>query len=122
MIWNFRKCFVTVLLLIVATTATVAAQVYANIPAGTSLQVRIIEKLSSETANLGDQFHGTLAAPVTVNGKKLFAKGTDVTGAVVNVERSGRLLVVGRRDRVVPPPLRRWVSARPCRWRAAPSP
>jgi hypothetical protein len=91
MIWNFRKCFVTVLLLMFATTATVAAQVYANIPAGTSLQVRIIEKLSSETANVGDQFHGTLAAPVTANGKKLFAKGTDVTGAVVNVERSGRL-------------------------------
>jgi hypothetical protein len=90
MTWNFRKSIAVVLLLMV-TAAAGAAQVYANIPAGTSLQVRITEKLSSETASVGDQFHGTLAAPVVANGRTLFAKGSEVTGAVVNVERSGRL-------------------------------
>jgi hypothetical protein len=53
--------------------------------------VRMIEMLSSETANVGDRFHGTLVAPVVVNGRTLFSKGADVTGEVVNVERSGRL-------------------------------
>jgi len=71
--------------------ATASAQTYTNIPAGTQLQVRIIEKLSSEQASVGDQFHGTFAAPVVVNGRTLFSKGTDVTGEVTNVERSGRL-------------------------------
>ncbi len=71
--------------------ATASAQTYTNIPVGTQLQVRIIEKLSSEQASVGDQFHGTFAAPVVVNGRTLFSKGTDVTGEVTNVERSGRL-------------------------------
>ena len=71
--------------------AAASAQTYTNIPAGTQLQVRIIEKLSSEQANVGDQFHGTFAAPVVVNGRTLFSKGADVTGEVTNVERSGRL-------------------------------
>ncbi len=88
---NLRRCFVLALLLMAATSVAVAAPVYANIPTGTRLQVRIIEQLSSETANVGDRFHGTLAAPVVANGRTLFPKGADVTGEVVNVERSGRL-------------------------------
>lgn len=79
------------LLLLAATSVALAAEVRANIPAGTELQVRIIENLSSEKANVGDQFHGTLEAPVVVNGRTLFPKGADVTGEVVKVERSGRL-------------------------------
>ena len=82
-----NQFFATMLLM----TATALAQTYTNIPAGTPLQVRIIEKLSSEQANVGDQFHGTFAAPVVVNGRTLFSKGADVTGEVTNVERSGRL-------------------------------
>lgn len=86
-----QQHFAMALLLLAATSVAVAAEVRTNIPAGTKLQVRIIEKLSSETANIGDQFHGTLDAPVVVNGRTLFSKGADVTGEVVNVERSGRL-------------------------------
>lgn len=67
------------------------AQVNARIPAGTSVQVRIADKLSSETANVGQVFHGSLAAPVVANGRTLFPKGASVTGEVVNLERSGRL-------------------------------
>ena len=84
---HLKKFFILMLLMV----AAASAQTYTNIPAGTELQVRIIEKLSSEQANVGDQFHGTLAAPVIVNGKTLFSKGTDITGEVTNVERSGRL-------------------------------
>ncbi len=83
-----RKQFFATMLLM---TAPALAQTYTNIPVGTQLQVRIIEKLSSEQANVGDQFHGTFAAPVVVNGRTLFSKGADVTGEVTNVERSGRL-------------------------------
>jgi len=76
-------------------TSMAMAEVYARIPAGTAVQVRIVEKLSSETANVGQVFHGTLAAPVVANGRMLFPKGAQVTGEVVNVERSGRLSTPG---------------------------
>src|SRR5713226_4274027 len=71
------------------------AAVNVGIPAGTSVQVRITENLSSETANVGQIFHGSLAAPVVANGRRLFPKGANVTGEVVNVERSGRLSTPG---------------------------
>ena len=68
---------------------------WAQIPAGTSVQVRITEKLSSETATVGQQFHGVLAAPITANSRTVLPKGAAVTGEVVNIERSGRLSTPG---------------------------
>jgi outer membrane lipoprotein SlyB len=93
-----RQPFVMALLLVVVLSVAEASEMYRNIPAGTELQVRITEKLSSETANIGDEFHGTLVAPVIVKGRRLFSKGADVTGEVVNVERSGRLSRPGELD------------------------
>jgi hypothetical protein len=86
----FRPTVALTLLTLLGTLAAMA-EVNAKIPAGTSVQVRITENLSSETANVGDDFHGSLAAPIVANGRKLFPKGANVTGTVVNVERSGRL-------------------------------
>src|SRR5579864_8448637 len=86
----FRQTLAMSFLMILATSMAMA-EVYASIPAGAAVQVRIIENLSSETANGGEVFHGTLAAPVVANGRTLFPKGAEVTGEVVNVERSGRL-------------------------------
>ena len=63
----------------------------ATLPANTQVQVRIIERLTSDTAKPGDTFHGTLAQPITQNGKILFQKGTDVTGQVMLASKSGRL-------------------------------
>jgi len=89
-----RPVLAIVLLLLLGTAATLA-QSGSAIPAGTSVQVRITEKLSSESANVGQQFHGVLAAPITANGKTLVPKGASVTGEVVNLERSGRLSTPG---------------------------
>ncbi len=85
-----RQKLAIVFLMILAITAA-KAETLAKIPPGSSLQVRIVEKLSSETANVGQKFHGNLVAPVVANGKTVFPRGAAVTGEVVNVERSGRL-------------------------------
>src|SRR5689334_9554269 len=61
------------------------------IPAGTQIHVRMIDSLSSATAKEGDVFRGTLEQPVVVNGRTLYAKGTNVTGKVVRAHSSGRL-------------------------------
>src|SRR3954447_20796990 len=84
------KKSVALLVLSIAMGA-MASATHANIPAGTNLQVRISEKLSSETSNVGDHFHGSLTVPVVANGRTLFPRGAEVTGDVVDVERSGRL-------------------------------
>ncbi len=86
----FRASIAVSLWVISGALATMAA-VNVKIPAGTSVQVRIDENLSSETANVGQIFHGSLAAKVVANGRTLFPRGAIVIGEVVSVERSGRL-------------------------------
>ena len=61
------------------------------VPAGTELHVRIIEDLTSETAQPGDVFHGTLEEPVMNGSTVLYPKGSDVTGKVLDAKSSGRL-------------------------------
>lgn len=62
-----------------------------NIPAGSPITVRINEDLSSESAEAGDTFTGTLTQPLIVNEKTVFPKGAAVTGRVISAKKSGRL-------------------------------
>ena len=89
---KFSLKFAVALLVMLGTVAAVGE--IAKIPAGTSVEVRITDRLSSETANVGQAFHGVLAAPITASGRT-FPKGASVTGEVVNIERSGRLSTPG---------------------------
>jgi outer membrane lipoprotein SlyB len=90
---RFSLTFAVALLVMLGTVEAVG-EVVAKIPAGTSVEVRITDKLNSETANVGQPFHGVLAAPITANGRT-FPRGASVTGEVVNIERSGRLSTPG---------------------------
>jgi hypothetical protein len=92
---GYSRSTLAVALWVISGALTTMAAVNVRIPPGTSLQVRIDEKLSSETANIGQVFHGSLAAKVVANGRTLFPRGAVVTGEVVNVERSGRLSTPG---------------------------
>ena len=85
-----------VLLLSVLTAALPVFAATATLAPGAKIQVRITERLSSDTAKPGDIFHGTLAQPVVVNGKTLFDKGTDVKGEVMLASKSGRLSSPGQ--------------------------
>lgn len=62
-----------------------------EIPSGTSIRVRMIDNLSSEQAQLGDTFRGTLDEAIQVNGRELYPKGADVIGRVTDVRATGRL-------------------------------
>ncbi|HVP43842.1 MAG TPA: hypothetical protein VMS96_10445 [Terriglobales bacterium] len=88
-------CLIAVSLLVVlSATAQTKKSSYTpspTIPAGTVLQVRVIDNLSSGKSTAGQIFHGTLSEPVVVNGKTLYAKGADVAGKVVSAKGSGRL-------------------------------
>ena len=62
-----------------------------TIPAGTQISVRMTDSLSSDTATTGQEFRGSLAYPLVIEGVEVLPRGADVTGRVVEVYRSGRL-------------------------------
>lgn len=92
---NYRNCAAIVMTLMLAGTLSAWAA-SAPLPPGTRIQVRMTDRLSSESAKPGETFHGTLAQPVIVHGKMLFNKGTEVTGQVIAVSSSGRLSSPGK--------------------------
>jgi hypothetical protein len=72
-----------------------------EIPSGTSIRVRMIDNLSSEKAQVGDTFRGTLDEAIQVNGRELYPKGADVIGRVTDVHATGRLSEPGELDLVL---------------------
>jgi hypothetical protein len=62
-----------------------------TIPAGTELVVTTSNSLNSGKNNAGDQFEGSLALPVNVDGKTVLEKNAKIVGKVVDAEGSGRV-------------------------------
>jgi hypothetical protein len=77
------------------------AQNAPEIPSGTVVRIRIIDKLNSEENQVGDTFHATLEDPITVGGKDLYPKGADVVGHITDLHKSGRLSEPGELDLVL---------------------
>jgi hypothetical protein len=61
-----------------------------TIPAGTQLSVRLNDPLDSEKNQVGDTFHGSLSAPIMINGETAIPSGADVIGRVAAVQSAGR--------------------------------
>jgi uncharacterized protein YcfJ len=70
-----------------------------SIPAGTVLDVRINESLSSATNKAGDDFTGSLSEALIVDGLVLAERGARVSGRVASADPGGR--VKGRASLVV---------------------
>jgi hypothetical protein len=71
-----------------------------TVPAGTVLQVRTVEGLSSETNHEGDQWHGTLNSDITVDDQTVIPAGADVEGHVMEAHAAthytgGASLILG---------------------------
>jgi len=61
-----------------------------TVPAGTQLTIRLNEGLDSERNQIGDAFHGSLSAPIVINGATVIPSGADVVGRVADVKSAGR--------------------------------
>ncbi|MBL8173860.1 MAG: hypothetical protein JNK48_04280 [Bryobacterales bacterium] len=59
--------------------------------AGTSIKVRSTSTLSTKNNAAGDAFHGSLEAPLTVDGKVVAEKGAKVQGVVAESDPGGRV-------------------------------
>ena len=89
------------LLLLPFMAVSVVAQKSLEIPSGTVVRIRMIDKLSSEEAQVNDTFRATLEDSIMVDGRELYPKGADVLGRVVDVRPSGRLSQPGELDLVL---------------------
>ena len=60
------------------------------IPAGTAIPVILSTTLNSRTNNAGDDFEGSLASPVMVDGQEAIPKGASARGTVVTTKAQGK--------------------------------
>jgi hypothetical protein len=67
-----------------------------TIPAGTFVQIRLNQGLSSDRNQAGDIFSATLAQPVVVNGIVVAQPGQPVIGRVAEAVKAGRVQGVSR--------------------------
>jgi glucose/arabinose dehydrogenase len=74
-----------------APSAPPPAPVAVQVPAGTTLEVRVDQALSTERNQEGDKFRATLEAPVAIGGREVLPRGARVSGHVTTSRPSGRL-------------------------------
>ncbi|HLI76245.1 MAG TPA: BON domain-containing protein [Acidobacteriaceae bacterium] len=61
-----------------------------NLPAGTSLPVRLVEEINTKNAQANDVFHATLLSDVTADGFVLIPHDTVLIGRVISAQSAGR--------------------------------
>jgi hypothetical protein len=66
-----------------------AAPAQVRAPAGTAVQVELVDPVSTKAQKAGDSFALRLAAPLIVNGKVLLAAGTPGVGVVIESSKPG---------------------------------
>lgn len=68
-----------------------AAPATVEIPAGTRLEARIDDTLSTKTTREGDKFNATLEVPVVMGGREVLPRGARLHGHVTTSRPSGRM-------------------------------
>ncbi len=61
-----------------------------TIPSGTTLAVRLVDGIDSETSQQGQTFHATLDSPLAVDGDVAIPSGYDVEGHIVELKSAGK--------------------------------
>jgi hypothetical protein len=67
-----------------------------TLPAGSVIQIRTTEFLSSDKNQKGNTFIATLAQPVVINGWVVMRRGQTITGQVTDAVRAGRVKGVSK--------------------------
>jgi len=61
-----------------------------TIPSGTTLAVRLVDTIDTETSQQGQTFHATLNSPLAYEGDVVIPAGYDVEGHIVEVKSAGK--------------------------------
>ena len=62
-----------------------------TIPAGRALSIALAGSVASDTSKVEDPVAGSLASPIVISGSTVVPAGAEVTGAVLEANRSGRV-------------------------------
>jgi hypothetical protein len=65
--------------------------VQVEIPAGTTISIRMIDGVDSSINHTGEQFHASLDAPIVVNDQVIVPKGADVYVRLVQASSAGHM-------------------------------
>jgi hypothetical protein len=75
-----------------------------TIAAGTTMAIRLVDPIDSETVQPGETFRATLDSPLSVDGEVVIPHGYDVQGHVVDVKSAGKFagqsLLILQLDRI----------------------
>ncbi len=74
-----------------ATSPSAAQGSMITIPAGTVIEVRMIDSVDSSTNQVGDQFHASLEKDLVVNSVVVAPKGADAYGKLEQVQSAGKI-------------------------------
>jgi hypothetical protein len=91
-IMTVRRLFPLIVIGLFMTALMASAQ---EIPAGTKISVRVGSELNSGKATVGQEWQGSLARDLVVNGRTIASKGATVRGKVTLANSSGRLHAPG---------------------------
>jgi len=70
-----------------------------TVPSGTTLAIRLVDEIDSETAQPGQTFRATLDSPLSVDGDVVVPAGYDVQGHIIDVKSAGKF--AGRSELVL---------------------
>lgn len=62
-----------------------------TVPAGTTILVRMIDSVDSDTNHVGDRFRASLEQDLVLNGTVVAQRGTDVYGRLAEAKEAGRI-------------------------------
>ncbi len=86
-----RNPWVLRLLIVSLSGMAALARDSGGLPAGTRIQVRLLNQLDTGQAQAGQAFSATVAAPVVAGGRVMLPTGARVNGEVTEAVSSGRL-------------------------------
>ena len=62
-----------------------------EVPSGTQVVVRLIDRVNSETDRLGQTYRASIDQPVVVNGQTVIPRGADTVATLIDAQKSGHI-------------------------------
>jgi hypothetical protein len=88
---HMKKLCLPLCLALSLATGVYAQETPQVLPAGTAVVVRTVDPIDSKNHEIGKTFRASLDSPVTVDGRELARKGSDVTLRIVEASSAGAL-------------------------------
>ncbi len=62
-----------------------------QVPSGTQVIVRLIDRVNSDTDRLGQTYRASIDQPIVVNGQTVVPRGADAVATLIDAQKSGRI-------------------------------